>query len=66
VFAKLSCAAYPPGLGSKTPSVTDEHYARTRAFYQAMGFRPLEEFKQIWDEANPCGLMVKYLGKQED
>jgi GNAT superfamily N-acetyltransferase len=48
------------------PSVTEEHYARTRAFYLAMGFRPIEEFKQIWDEANPCWLMVKYLGKRED
>ena len=48
------------------PSVTDEHYARTRAFYLALGFRPLEEFKHIWDEANPCWLMVKYLGKPED
>ena len=39
----------------------DENYAKTRAFYQAMGFRPLEEFKQIWDEHNPCLVMVKRL-----
>jgi hypothetical protein len=43
------------------PSRLDEHYAKTRAFYEAMGFRPLEEFKQIWDENNPCLVMVKRL-----
>jgi ribosomal protein S18 acetylase RimI-like enzyme len=43
-------------LGSSRP---DEGYACTRAFYEAMGFRPLEEFKQIWDENNPCLVMVK-------
>jgi ribosomal protein S18 acetylase RimI-like enzyme len=45
-------------LGSSRP---DEGYARTRGFYQAMGFRPLEEFKQIWDKNNPCLVMVKRL-----
>lgn len=44
-----------------SPAVEDEHYAHTRAFYVAMGFRPLEEFKQLWDENNPCLLMIKYL-----
>ena len=43
------------------PSHSDENYAKTRAFYEAMGFRPLEEFKQIWDEHNPCLIMVKKL-----
>ena len=43
------------------PSHSDENYASTRAFYMAMGFRPLEEFKQIWDEHNPCLIMVKKL-----
>lgn len=43
------------------PSNTDKSYAKTRAFYRAMGFRPLEEFKQIWDERNPCLIMVKRL-----
>jgi ribosomal protein S18 acetylase RimI-like enzyme len=41
------------------PSRPNEGYARTRAFYEVMGFRPLEEFKQIWDENNPCLVMVK-------
>lgn len=37
----------------------DEGYARTRAFYEAVGFRPLEEFPDLWGEANPCLQMVK-------
>ena len=43
------------------PSHPDAHYARTRQFYQALDFRPLEEFKQIWDEHNPCLILVKRL-----
>ncbi len=39
----------------------DKGYAKTRLFYEAMGFRPLEEFPTLWDEANPCLLMVKKL-----
>lgn len=39
----------------------DENYARTRRFYFAMGFRPLEELIEFWDEENPCLLMVKRL-----
>lgn len=47
------------------PSHPDPFYARTRAFYEAVGFRALEEFPQIWDAANPCLIMVKGLGEQE-
>ena len=43
------------------PSDPDPNYARTRAFYLAMGFRPLEEFHQIWDANNPCLILVKRL-----
>ena len=41
------------------PSHPDEGYAKTRNFYAAMGFKPLEEFTQIWDEHNPCLIMVQ-------
>jgi len=41
------------------PSRSHEPYSRTRAFYEAVGFRLLEEFKQIWDRNNPCLIMVK-------
>ena len=44
------------------PSRPNESYAQTRAFYVAMGFRPLEELRTLWNEANPCLIMVKRLG----
>lgn len=58
--------AHAHGLGAeymqvKTlgPSRPDEHYAGTRRFYEALGYRPLEEFTRIWDEDNPCLVLVK-------
>lgn len=39
----------------------DPHYARTRAFYAAVGFEPLEVFLTLWGEDTPCLLMVKPL-----
>jgi GNAT superfamily N-acetyltransferase len=43
------------------PSRPSEHYERTRAFYEARGFVPLEEIHRLWDEDNPCLLLVKRL-----
>jgi GNAT superfamily N-acetyltransferase len=43
------------------PSRPSPEYARTRLFYEAMGFCPLEEFTQIWDEHNPCLILIKRL-----
>ena len=37
----------------------DENYDRTRKFYLAMGFIPVEEFKTLWDESNPCLFLIK-------
>lgn len=36
----------------------DKNYARTRKFYFSVGFRPLECFRTLWDEYNPCLVMV--------
>ncbi len=36
-------------------------YEKTRQFYFAKGFRPIEEFKDLWGPANPCLLMAKRL-----
>lgn len=41
--------------------VGDPNYLRTYAFYRALGFLPLEVLP-LWDEKNPCLLMVKTLG----
>ena len=38
-----------------------ESYAMTRQFYLALGFIPLEVFATLWDESNPCLLLVKSL-----
>ena len=38
-----------------------EFYEKTRRFYEAMGFCPLEEFRTLWGEANPCLQMIKAL-----
>jgi GNAT superfamily N-acetyltransferase len=45
-------------LGPSRPSV---RYEQTRRFYEARGFIPLEELHGIWDEDNPCLLLVKRL-----
>lgn len=36
-------------------------YDRTRLFYEAMGFCALEVFPTLWDECNPCLVMVMAL-----
>ncbi len=42
------------------PSRPDEGYERTRRFYEARGFAPLEEIHGLW-EGNPCLVLVKRL-----
>lgn len=46
------------------PSWPDEGYERTRRFYARMGFRPLEEIRDLWPE-NPCLIMIKALRPPE-
>lgn len=36
-----------------------EEYDRTVAFYESIGFRMLEVFPTLWDENNPCMVMIK-------
>lgn len=45
-------------LGASHP---DPGYARTRHFYETVGFLPLEE-TELWGEGTPCLFMVKPLG----
>jgi len=40
----------------------DVGYQKTRAFYAACGFRPLEELPTLWGPANPALQLVKALG----
>ncbi len=39
----------------------DPYYARTRKFYEAIGFVPLEVFPDLWGAEMPCLMMVKAL-----
>jgi coenzyme F420-0:L-glutamate ligase / coenzyme F420-1:gamma-L-glutamate ligase len=60
--AEAWCAAHRVDyLQVKTIAQTepDENYARTRDFYEAMGFTPLEVFPGLWDAANPALQLVK-------
>jgi GNAT superfamily N-acetyltransferase len=42
-------------------SVDYEPYERTRAFYAACGFRPLQVFPDLWDPENPALQLIKRL-----
>ncbi len=55
-----------PLLQVKTlgPSDADEAYGKTREFYLALGFLPLEETTALWGPENPSLIMVKVLGSR--
>ena len=36
-------------------------YELTRKFYTAIGFQPLVTLTEMWDEQNPCLIMIKSL-----
>jgi coenzyme F420-0:L-glutamate ligase/coenzyme F420-1:gamma-L-glutamate ligase len=60
--AEAWCAAHGIDyLQVKTVAHTkpDESYARTRRFYEALGFTALEVFPALWDAANPALQLVK-------
>jgi N-acetylglutamate synthase-like GNAT family acetyltransferase len=39
----------------------DPNYAKTRAFYSKMGFKPLECLPNLWDASNPCLIMIQHI-----
>lgn len=46
-------------------TVAEGHYTeydQTIAFYRSMGFSKLEVFPTLWDEWNPCLVLIKALG----
>ena len=59
-------AAGVPLLQVKTlgPSNPDEGYRKTREFYEALGFLPLEETTALWGPDNPSLIMVKVVGNR--
>lgn len=40
-----------------------EEYDKTRLFYEQMGFKKLETFPTLWDEWNPCLIMIQSIKK---
>lgn len=38
-----------------------EPYEQTRKFYESIGFEPLITLTEMWDEENPCLIMIKML-----
>lgn len=40
-----------------------EEYDLTIKFYESVGFERFEVFPTLWDEWNPCLVMVKYIGE---
>jgi GNAT superfamily N-acetyltransferase len=40
-----------------------EPYNQTRNFYSKQGFVPVDVYKKIWNEENPCLLMIKVVNK---
>jgi ribosomal protein S18 acetylase RimI-like enzyme len=46
---------------TRGPSGESAEYERTRAFYESVGFLPLEERTDIWGPENPCLISVKPL-----
>jgi GNAT superfamily N-acetyltransferase len=44
-----------------SPRHPDPGYVKTRDFYFAVGFRPLEEFPDLWQPENPALQMIKTL-----
>ena len=41
-----------------------EFYKKTRLFYKSFGFKEVEVFPSLWDEANPCQLLIKSVSKE--
>jgi ribosomal protein S18 acetylase RimI-like enzyme len=50
-----------PYMSVKTlsPRHSDPNYARTRQFYERVGFKAFEEFPDLWGKENPCLLMIR-------
>lgn len=62
----LTAELYLKQLGYKfltvktlSASRPNKEYELTRKFYQSCGFEPVEEFKTLWGEHNPCLLLIK-------
>ena len=46
---------------TRSDRVESESYEQTRRFYKSIGFEPLVTLTEMWDEENPCLIMIKQL-----
>ena len=46
-----------------SPLHPDKHYALTRKFYEAVGFKDFYTDHEMWGKENPCLIMVKNIEK---
>jgi ribosomal protein S18 acetylase RimI-like enzyme len=42
-----------------------KEYDQTLDFYKSVGFKKMEVFPKLWDEWNPCLIMIKYIQKDD-
>lgn len=65
MFAAFEAYARTQGYRmTQVKTVAPGHYPEydaTVAFYRSVGFLPLEVFPTLWDESNPCLILVKAL-----
>lgn len=67
LFQALEAYAARDYIYMQVKTVDEGHYPeydQTIAFYNEMGFAKLEVFPNLWDEWNPCLVMVKKIEKQ--
>jgi GNAT superfamily N-acetyltransferase len=58
-----ACAQGGQFLQVKTVAAShpSPEYAQTRAFYESVGFAPIEVFPTLWSAKHPCLQLVKHL-----
>ncbi len=65
LHAALETAAQMDYRYLQVKTVDEGHYVeydQTVNFYRSVGFSKFEVFPNLWDDWNPCLVMVKYLG----
>lgn len=62
LFEALRAYAKEQGIEFLTVKTVEmghyEDYDQTNRFYQSLGFKELECFRTLWDEANPCQVYI--------
>ena len=43
----------------------EKHYGKTVKFYKSIGFKELITLPELWDENNPCLIMIKIINRKD-